>query len=262
MGKPSWKDYHLITEGGTPVKDSEDTAKSKASIEFGTILNKGSLTGRVLSKSGCVSAGEWLQQQYLIENNSIIMPIGIDATDKFFSLLENYSNHSIPDKYTLQRGRLVDSYIDSHKYVFGKKALIYGEEDLVIALCSFLSEIGIQPAIVASGGESGVLKKELISRSLIDPDKTIVMSGADFESMRDLALDIRPDILIGNSKGYYIARELEIPIVRVGFPIHDRVGGPRLKHLCYEGTQELFDRIVNALLEYKQEHSPIGYKYM
>lgn len=53
-----------------------------------------------------------------------------------------------------------------------------------------------------------------------------------------------------------------VPLVRIGFPIHDRAGGPRQKQLCYEGTQELFDRIVNALLEYKQEHSPIGYKYM
>ena len=73
---------------------------------------------------------------------------------------------------------------------------------------------------------------------------------------------MNPDIVIGHSKGYYIARELGIPIVRVGFPVHDRVGGPRIKHIGYEGTQNLFDMIVNKLLEYKQEHSPVGYKYM
>jgi nitrogenase molybdenum-iron protein NifN len=68
--------------------------------------------------------------------------------------------------------------------------------------------------------------------------------------------------LIGNSKAYYIARELGIPIVRCGFPIHDRIGGQRIKHVGYNGTQELFDQIVNELIGYKQDHSEVGYKYM
>ncbi len=262
LDNPCWKDYHLIPEGGTPIEEIRAMGKAAGTIEFGTVLNKGSLVGRILNKNGCVSAGEWLQNNFFIENHNMIMPVGIEATDRFMMTMESLTGTKMPEKYILQRGRLVDAYIDSHKYVFGKKAMVYGEEDLVIALCSFLAEIGITPAIIASGGESGILKKELISRSLIDPEKTMIMAGADFESMREMAQEIRPDILIGNSKGYYIARELGVPLVRVGFPVHDRVGGPRIKHLCYEGTQELFDRIVNALLEYKQEHSPVGYKYM
>jgi nitrogenase molybdenum-iron protein NifN len=49
--------------------------------------------------------------------------------------------------------------------------------------------------------------------------------------------------------------------VRVGFPIHDRFGGQRLRILGYGGTQELFDRIVNALIERRQEDSHVGYTY-
>ena len=37
-------------------------------------------------------------------------------------------------KYQRERGRLVDSLIDGHKYVFEKRAIVYGEEDLVIGL--------------------------------------------------------------------------------------------------------------------------------
>lgn len=80
--------------------------------------------------------------------------------------------------------------------------------------------------------------------------------------MCDVATEVKPDILIGNSKGYYISRKLKVPLVRIGFPIHDRFGGQRLHHIGYKGTQELFDRIVNAIIEYKQENSPIGYKYI
>jgi len=42
----------------------------------------------------------------------------------------------------------------------------------------------------------------------------------------------------------------------------DRAGAQRVQHIGYKGTQQLFDRITNALIEYKQEHSPIGYKYI
>jgi nitrogenase molybdenum-iron protein NifN len=73
---------------------------------------------------------------------------------------------------------------------------------------------------------------------------------------------LKPDFLIGSNKGYSIARRLNVPLVRVGFPIHDRIGGQRVLHLGYRGAQEMFDRIVNALLETRQQSSPIGYSYL
>ena len=262
MDNPCWKDYHLIPEGGTPVKDLMKTGSSSATVEFGTVLNKGSLSERILNKNAVMSAGEWLQKNYCIKNHQIIMPIGIDATDTFMNILSTVSGVPVPEKYTLQRGRLIDSYIDGHKYVFGKKAVVYGEEDFVIAISLFLAEIGMKPVVIGSGGESGLMKKTLCEANSNVFNDSVFLSGADFETIREVSKDLSPDIIIGNSKGYYIARELEIPIVRVGFPIHDRVGGPRIRHISYEGTQNLFDLIVNALLNYKQEHSPIGYKYM
>jgi nitrogenase molybdenum-iron protein NifN len=219
------------------------------------------LTGRIRKTKTITTAGEWLEEHCDVPNHRMRMPIGIDATDHFIETIETISGKKITEKYKLQRGRLVDSYIDGHKYVFGKKAIVIGDEDMVSGLVSFLSEIGIIPVIVASGGESGLLKEE-IEAVVEDPSHIQVMNGADFESIREVIRETKPDLLIGSSKGYYIARELGIPLIRVGFPIHDRVGGPRMEHLFYSGAQQLFDRIVNALLEYKQEHSPIGYKYM
>ena len=53
-----------------------------------------------------------------------------------------------------------------------------------------------------------------------------------------------------------------MPLIRVGFPIHDRIGGARLLHIGYRGAQQLFDRITNALIEEAQRKSPVGYTYM
>jgi nitrogenase molybdenum-iron protein NifN len=40
------------------------------------------------------------------------------------------------------------------------------------------------------------------------------------------------------------------------------LGGTRLRCLGYGGTQELFDRVVNGLLEKQQNDSSIGHAYL
>ncbi|HEY6915430.1 MAG TPA: nitrogenase component 1 [Paludibacter sp.] len=226
-------EYQLIPTGGTTIKEIEHIGNSKAIIEFGSTFNKG--INRTKDTGSTQTAGEWLQSTYFIRNNQMPLPIGIEASDKFMKTLEEISGKPMPESHSKERGRLVDAYVDAHKYVFGKKALIYGEEDFVTAMAAWLKEIGVEPFWI---------------------------KGADFETLREKAEDFKPDFLLGNSKGYYIARELKIPLVRVGFPIHDRFGATRMHHIGYRGTQELFDRVVNALIEYKQENSPIGYKYL
>jgi nitrogenase molybdenum-iron protein NifN len=94
------------------------------------------------------------------------------------------------------------------------------------------------------------------------PAETLVKEGFDFAEIAETAPGLKPDFLIGSSKGYSIARKLNVPLLRVGFPIHDRIGGQRVLHLGYRGAQELYDRIINALLEVKQGNSNVGYSYL
>jgi nitrogenase molybdenum-iron protein NifN len=58
----------------------------------------------------------------------------------------------------------------------------------------------------------------------------------DCQQIEELATELSPDLLIGHSKGYRLARKLDIPLVRVGFPIHDRFGSQRILHVGYRGT--------------------------
>ena len=261
LDNPHQGEYQLIPDGGTTIADIKRTGSAKASIEFGMVLNKGGNNGRIKNSQTVFTAAEWLEKQCFVPRLNIGLPVGIIETDAFFRTLEMLSGKETPVRHTRERGRLVDSYVDSHKYLFGKRAVVYGEEDLVIGLVSFLQEIGIKTVLVASGGESGILKTEISKIEGIDDD-ILVVNGMDFETIDELFDELKPDILIGNSKGYYIARKHHIPLVRVGFPIHDRAGAQRTQHLCYKGTQQLFDRITNALIEYKQEHSPVGWKYV
>jgi len=262
LDNPHWKEYQILPEGGTPVSDIKRTGIARVSLEFGYVMNLGGLNGRINKNNSAFTAAHWLEKNRMVKHYSLGMPIGINETDKFFALLKELSGKPVPERYERQRGRLVDSYVDGHKYLFGKRAVVYGEEDLVIGLVAFLTEIGIDPVLVASGGESGKLKVEIDKITAGKCDEIKVISGMDFETINEMAEELKPDIFIGNSKGYYIARRLGKPLVRIGFPVHDRVGAQRLQHLCYNGTQQLFDRITNALIEYKQENSPVGYKYI
>lgn len=261
VDNPNWEEYKRIPDGGTPVQKIIDSANAFASVELGYIFNKGILSGRVRNKNRPVNtAGELLENKFGVINHQTGLPIGINETDKFFAVLEKLSGKKTPEKYVKERGRLVDAYVDGHKIMFGKKAVVYGEEDLVIGLSKFLSETGIDVVMVITGGNSGKLKP--ILENTVSNSFCLVGDDMDFEDLGELAGDLGADIMIGNSKGYYIARQLKIPMVRVGFPIHDRFGAQRINHLGYYGTQQLFDRIANVIMEYKQENSEVGYKYL
>jgi len=259
LDNPVWKKYYRIPKGGTPISELKKMGEAYASIELGTFtsVKQGGKNGGTE-----ISGASWLEHELSIKNHQCILPIGMNGSDTFFDILSKVSGKDTPIKYQMQRGRLLDSYADGHKYIFGKKVVVYGEEDLVLGLCSFLDEIGVEVILAASGANSGKLQKE-IAKYCPEHGKTIkVINDSDFEQINEACNTIKPDFLIGNSKGNYIANNFNVPLIRVGFPIHDRIGGQRISLLGYHGTQEIFDKVVNAMIEYKQNNSPIGYKYM
>jgi len=249
---PSMEKYKKIPEGGTTISALRATPSAKASIEFGRTLK----TKR--------TAAAFLQEKFEVPAKRIGLPIGVRESDVFFAAMEKLTGHQTPEKYRQERGRLVDAYVDGHKYLFGKRAIVFGDEDLVIGLTSFLAETGVVPVLCASGGKSGALARSIAEVTTHVRGTVAVRDGVDFMTIaEELALkELKPDFVIGSSKAAKLARELGVPLIRVGFPIHDRIGGQRILHLGYRGAQQLFDLVVNTLLEVKQDSNLIGYSYL
>ena len=249
---PSMLKYHKIPDGGTPIAALKATPSAMASIEFGRTLR---------SKS---TAASFLEKSFEVPAKRIGLPIGVHESDAFFAAMEELTGRETPQKYQQERGRLVDAYVDGHKYLFGKRAIVFGDEDLVIGLASFLAETGVIPVLCASGGKSGAMAQSIAEVTTHLRDEIAVREGVDFLTMGEEAElnELKPDFVIGSSKGAKLARELGVPLIRVGFPIHDRFGGQRILHLGYRGAQQLFDLVVNTLLEVKQDSSSIGYSYL
>lgn len=226
-----------ISPGGTPLSDITDMVNSTATIGLGT--------------SSANLAVEYLSNNHDTPSYTLPLPVGLKNTDKFFQTMNQISGCKIPEKYQNERGRLIDTMIDVHKYVYGVRVAIFGDPDTVLGLLSLALEIGMHPVLVTSGskavGFSGCAQTRI---DKVNPDcETTILEGVDFDTFNDVVKEIKPDMLIGNSNGKYISEAENIPLVRVGFPIMDRVGAQRILMVGYRGAMELIDRITNTILE-------------
>ncbi|MDC7225114.1 MAG: nitrogenase component 1, partial [Spirochaetales bacterium] len=247
MDGGTWKKFQKISPGGTTQEEISRTPKALCALDFTVPWNEGG--SRVLS------------EEYGVEHTTLPLPIGIAQSDALHKFLREKLGREIPEEIVETRSRLLDAYTDAHKYCFGKKALIYGEPELVRSLAVFLEEFGIVPRLCATGS-SDKRFGPYIEEGLEHPELCEVLLDQDFDDMANLTEINDVDLIIGNGKGFKLAEKLGVPLIRVGFPIHDRFGGSRVSLLDYEGTFQLFDRIVNALLEVKQKKSKVGYTYL
>ncbi len=250
MDGEALEDYEVLASGGTSLPDLQAMGSARASVQC----------GRVLAEHD--SAGHDLVRRFAVPLHNVGLPIGLRESDALHQAMEQISGRTMPDALAQERGRLVDAYVDGHKYVSGRRAVVYGEADLVVGMIAFLAEIGVQPVLCLTGERPAGLERVVkeVCADLVSAPK--IRTGADFYDLQEEIESLAPDVLVGHSKGYSLARKLDIPLIRVGFPQHDRFGGQRIQHVDYAGTQQLFDRLVNALIEKKQALSEVGYTYL
>jgi nitrogenase molybdenum-iron protein NifN len=248
----SWEQYENISPGGTTLDEIRSLGSAMATLELGSSLIHSSQT-----------AGAYLREKFAVHRMSLGWPVGLAETDALVETLMRISGRPLAKVHRMERGRLVDAYVDSHKVVNGKKAAVFGDADLVAGMAGFLAEIGIQPVLCATGAKGTGLSDTVRTRTAELPgvDELKVLEGTDYATLGPELERLNPDLLVGPSKGYFLERSSKVPLLRVGFPIHDRFGAARILHTGYRGTQELLDRIVNLFLEHQQEGSPVGYSY-
>lgn len=247
---PAWDDYMRIPPGGTTAAELRRVAGVSSFIEFSTTIRPELSPGRLLVK------------RYETKATRMQLPIGVEATDRFMQHLGDVAGISMPPALKAARGRLIDSYVDGHKYTAGRTVALYGDADLVIAMTAFLVEIGLKPTLCATGDHSQPFESLLREQVPQLAHDATVRSDADFADIEAELTARPPELIMGSSKGYNMARRLRIPLIRIGFPVHDRVGGANQTLLGYEAASGLFEQIANLLIEGRQDGSPVGYTYM
>jgi nitrogenase molybdenum-iron protein NifN len=251
---PSLASYAPIPEGGVSLREVADAGRAMGTLQLGATLDPG--------------PGAGLEREHGVPLVKAGLPIGVRATDAVLAALATFAAQAsgssvepaIPAWLTGERGRLVDAYVDGHKYVSGKRVAVVGDPDLAVAVAGFCAEIGLLPVLVASGALTRRMESALTALGL-DPGSFEGMEDADYDSIARRVTELKPDLILGPSKAYPTTRALGIPLVRIGFPVHDRIGAGRILHLGYCGTQRLFDEVANALLGHQQDSSEMGYAY-
>ncbi|MDX1764040.1 MAG: nitrogenase molybdenum-iron protein subunit beta [bacterium] len=189
--------------------------------------------------------------KYRQETRGLHYPMGIAAFDDFLMQVAEVTGKPIPPAVTWERGLAVDAATDAHPYFHGKRFSLFGDPDLMLGLVRFLLEMGGEPVhIVCTNGTKKFVKEmEALLATSSYGNEAQIHAGRDLWHMRSLLVTEPVDMLLGNSHGKYAARDAGIPLVRIGFPIVDRVNLHRYPTLGYKGAINLISWIANAMIE-------------
>lgn len=192
---------------------------------------------------------------------AIFSPIGIAGTDKFIESVAKFTGGDVPDEITFERGLAVDAMTDAHPYIHGKKFALFGDPDILMGLVSFLLEMGGLPVHIVCTNSTPLFKKAMESLLAESPygQEATLYAGKDLWHLRSLLVTEPVDMLIGDSHGKWAARDANIPLVRIGFPITDRVNLHRYPIIGYSGVINLITMIANTFLEDVDRNSPEAY---
>lgn len=242
LDRPFSRPYKKIPEEGTKLAGIAAMPGALATIQFGVTLEEK------------YSPGKYLEDEFGVPLYNLPVPMGVENTDLFVNLLKQITGNEIPGILKKERGRLLDCMIDSHKYNFQGRGVVFGEPENVYAVVSICLENGIFPAVVATGGGGGKLAGLLEIRMNGYKEKPHILCETDFIQIREMSRKMSVNIAIGHSDGRFLTEREGIPLVRHGFPIHDRVGGQRLLSVGYAGATMFLDRVTNTLLENKYKN--------
>lgn len=243
MDRPQTGKFEMYGEGGTTVDELRAAGDSIATLALG--------------HDASVPAGELLDAQCKVKLYELDVPIGLGATDRFLQTLGEAANVAIPDSIERERGRLVDVLTDNEQYFYNKRVALYGDPDQLIPMCEFLVDIGMRPVYVVTG-TPGKYFDERMRKVLKDIPEAKFRQGAqaDMFLLHQWIKNESVDLLIGNTWGKYIARDENIPLIRFGFPIMDRIGHSYFPNVGYSGAIRLVEKLMNAILDKRDREAP------
>jgi len=247
---------------GTVFMDTEDfdspILPDKAITTFGNttvedfINSAGAIGSIALCKYEGGSAAEFLRDEFDVPSIVGPTPIGIKNTDAFLKNINKLTGKPIPRSLVRERGRAIDGMVDlTHMFFADKRVAIYGDPDLVIGLAQFCLEVEMKPVLLLLGDDNPAYKKDprlAEIKEKTDFEMEVVLNADLWELERRLRdKEIELDLIMGHSKGRFVAIDYNIPMVRVGFPTFDRAGLYRHPVIGYNGALWLAETVANTL---------------
>ncbi len=169
---------------------------------------------------------------------------GLQCNDRLHQRLAQISGRPVPAKYRRQRSQLLDAMLDGHFYTGGVKVAIGAEPDLLLALGSLLHEMGAELRVCVSTTQSP-------AHALLPAGQVLI---GDLEDMENAAREKGCDLLVTHAHGRQMAERLGKPLLRVGFPVFDRIGNAHRRQVGYRGTMDLVFEVANTMIAQIPHH--------
>lgn len=228
--------YRMYPDGGTTAAEIKAMGNSLSTIAMGPSASSEAAIG-LTKKCG-------------VPHSVVELPIGLSATDAFVNALRIAGDTAVPSTLEKERGRLVDMISDMSQYLHLKTVALFGDPDQLVPVTQFLVEIGMKPAIVITGTPGKKFEeriKEICAE--IAPD-VVVKANSDIHFLHQWIKANPVDLLMGNSYGKFVAKaEKNLPFIRFGFPIMDRVGHRNFPLVGYAGGMRLVEKITDAFFD-------------
>jgi nitrogenase molybdenum-iron protein beta chain len=242
LNSPMTGEYKMFPEGGAKVEDLKGAGDAVGTIALGEWASS--------------DGARYLDTQFKVPCRVLDLPIGLKATDRFIDALRTIAGVSVPDSISHERGQLVDFISDMHQYFYHKKVALVGDPDQLIALTEFLVSIDMCPVHVVTGTPGKRFEARIKELTKDMPFEVKVRASGDMFLLHQWIKNEPVDLIIGNSYCKYIARDEDIPLVRHGFPILDRVGHQYMPTVGYKGGLRLLEKILDRLLDRMDRDAP------
>lgn len=239
LNGPQTGKYEMYPKGGVTVDQLIETGVSSTTLALGPVAS--------------TPGAKALDVKCKVPYQVLPLPIGIRAVDQFIDTLRELGGY-IPDELEFERGQVVDVVTDMQQYFYGKKVALIGDPDHLVSLAGFLTDLGMQVRHVISGTQG----KKLIGRvhEAVGSESVNVKDMSDYFALHQLIRNEPVDLIMGNSYSKLISRDEDIPLVRMGFPIYDRIGHQYFPFVGYKGALRLVEKILAAFMDRQDRDSP------
>lgn len=174
---------------------------------------------------------------------------GLEANDTLMVLLADLSGQAVPQKLRRRRSQLCDALLDGHFHFSGKRIAVAAEPDLLYSLSRFFADLGAETTLaVTTAGDNPILADV--------PAETVRVG--DLADVEDALASgaASADLIVTHAHGRQTAERLDLPLLRVGFPVFDRLGCQYKTSVGYEGTRDLIFEVANVFQAERRAPTP------
>jgi len=234
--------YKMYPEGGVTIDQLKTTGSSTGSIALGEIC--------------AGAAAKALDAKCKVRCEILNLPIGLHDTDIFIDTLRRMAGINVPEEINLERGQLVDAISDWQQYFYGKRVALVGDPDQLLSLTRFLVALDMQPVYIVTGSPAGKKYEATLRETVAEvPVEVKIKVPGDMFLLHQWIKNEPVDLIMGNTYCKYIAKDEDIPYVRFGFPILDRMGHSYFSTMGYRGALRLLEKMLDVLLDRKDRNS-------